>query len=118
MPTIKQLDGKNDAHNRTNSWVRQVAACLTLNTDTAGSLEVEELVVELWTRVLMERLADQEGQLVSILARRWHADGTGPIIVKMGKLVCQALHLVWAEAVCVPDDVVVRGCHGALPYRL
>ena len=42
----------------------------------ADSLQVVELVSEWKWRVTVQRLADQERQLVCILARCWHTDGT------------------------------------------
>lgn len=63
-------------------------------------------------------LPHEEGELVCVLAGRRHAHRARPIVVEMAHLICEALHVVWADARAVVHHNVVRGCHRALTHLL
>lgn len=66
----------------------------------------------------MDALADEEGQLVGILARGRNTDDTWPVVIDVAQLVGEPLYVVWLQAAVVVDDVVVRGGDAAASHRL
>jgi len=81
-------------------------------------LEIVELVGQSLVGVTMNRLTNQEGQLVSILAWGRDSDGAGPIEVQVSQLVAEPLDVVRLEHRCVPDNVEHGRGHRALADAL
>ena len=81
-------------------------------------LQIVETVSKNIVRLLMNALPDEEGELVSVLTRSRHTDGTWPIVVQMAQLVCQTLEVIRLETGAVGDDVVMGGGDGSLSYTL
>ena len=58
------------------------------------------------------------GQLVSVLTRRGHTDGSGPIVVHMSHLIREPLHVIGRQRHIVVNAHEVRGRHGSLTHVL
>ena len=56
-------------------------------------LQVEQRILQLVAWLLVQRLADQEGELVGVLAGGGHPHRARPVVVEVGQLVRQSLHL-------------------------
>ena len=62
----------------------------------------------------MERLADQIGQLVSVLTHHGDSHCAWPVVVEVGQLVGQSLDVLRLQSRGVLDDVVAGWVHGTL----
>ena len=72
------------------------------------SSEVVEQVLELVVGHPVERLSDEEGELVRVLAHGRHAHRPRPVVVQVRHLVSQHLELGRLQARLVADDVVSK----------
>lgn len=63
-------------------------------------------------------LPHEEGELVGVLAGRWHAHRARPVVVQVAHLVREALHVVRDGARAVVHYDVVGGCHRSLAHFL
>lgn len=62
-----------------------------------------------WRR--MEELVDEEGQLVDVLVDGGNTSAAAPVLVQVGLLVREQLHLVRLKAVDVEYHIVCCRCH-------
>ena len=56
----------------------------------------------------MQRLADQEGELVSVLAGGGHPHRARPVVVEVGQLVRQLLDMLRLQTGVILDDATKR----------
>jgi len=66
----------------------------------------------------MQRLSDEESQLLSVLTRSRDSNGALPIVVKVAQLEDQLLVFIRTQIGLVPDDVVVDRRNSALVNEL
>ena len=71
-------------------------------------LQVEQRILQLVAWLLVQRLADQEGELVGVLAGGGHPHRARPVVVEVGQLVRQLLDVLRLEARVVFDDTAKR----------
>ena len=67
---------------------------------------------------MLDVLADQVSQLVGVLARGRHPDRPRPVVVHVGELVGEPLHVVRLHVLAAVHDNVVRWGHRAVPHVL
>lgn len=72
----------------------------------------------MWIGVTMNRLADQERQLVGVLARRRYTDRSRPVVVHVCEFVSQPLYFVRVQTQSVEDYVVRSGGYCTLTNTL
>ncbi len=66
----------------------------------------------------MDGLANQEGQLVGVLAWCWDSHGSGPVVVEMAQLVGHLLHVVWGQECGVIHNVEIGWGSRSLGHTL
>jgi len=66
----------------------------------------------------MQRLSDEESQLLDVLTRSRDSNGALPIVVKVAQLEDQLLVFIRTQIGLVPDDVVVDRRNSALVNEL
>lgn len=62
----------------------------------------------------MQVLANQNGQLVSVLNDSRNTSASTPVVIQVRVFVRQDLHLVWFQTIGVINDVVACWCDGTL----
>jgi len=85
-----------------------------------GTLPLQEvkLVSELEAGIPVDRLTNEEGNLMGILAGSRDTDSSGPVVIEMGQLVGEGLKMDGLEPRRVMDNMVVGGGGRSLAHAL
>merc|ERR1719357_1259985 len=87
--------------------------------NTRGLQEIQQVVhLPCGTWHLVEGIADQQSQLVSILAGGRNSNRSRPVVVKVRQLVSEPLHVLWLQAGGILYNVVGGGVDRSLCHRL
>ena len=79
--------------------------------------QVEQRILQLVAWLLVQRLADQEGELVGVLAGGGHPHRARPVVVEVGQLVRQLLNVLRFETRVVFDDTAKRNIKNMSKFR-
>ena len=90
----------------TSQW--QIPVLDTENGISTNHLQVEQRILQLVAWLLVQRLADQEGELVGVLAGGGHPHRARPVVVEVGQLVRQLLDMLRLQTGVILDDATKR----------